>query len=266
MKAGGKADFGVDAATNEASTRLQDPDHRRNDLYVGFGHCRCRNGPWLALPKVGMYRRRALFASLGFGLATPAWGWATAFFGHALAGSCLLLGFTLAVAILEASLSPRCEFLAWILVGALLGYSVVVEYPSAIAAAIIGLMIAWKAAAAGRRRFLRTFLAGVLGALPCAVLLLTYHYIVFGSCIDFGYKHQAGFPEMQSGLVGLTYPKLQALYGILASPQHGILWISPLMALVPFAFFVSRQFRSARLYMFCALLVVAYFWPSTPPS
>ena len=181
----------------------------------------------------------ALFASVGFGLATPAWGWATAFFGHALAGSCLLLGFTLAIAILEGSISPRREFMGWIVVGLLLGYSVAVEYPSAFAAAIIGLMIAWKVAASGRQRLTRTMIAGMIGALPCAVLVMTHNYLVFGSCFDLGYKHQVGFPGMKSGLVGLTYPKLDAFCGILASHQYGILWVSPLMALVPFAFFIS---------------------------
>jgi len=38
---------------------------------------------------LGGGRGAALFAALGFALATPAFGWATTFFGHGVAGACL---------------------------------------------------------------------------------------------------------------------------------------------------------------------------------
>ncbi len=260
LKADGKADFYVEPETNLPSKAF--------DLLTLVGAiftsalataAAATAVGWLCR-KLGCTVGGALFAALAFGLATPAWGWATAFLGHALTGSCLMLGFALAVGILEASLSPRREFLGWILVGLLLAYAVLVEYPSAVAAAMIGLMIGWKSAAAGWPRFFRTLAAGVIGALPCAVLLLTYNYRVFGSCFDLGYKHVVGFAGTKAGLVGLTYPKLPALYGIIASPQRGILWLSPLLILVPYAFFVSWDFRSARSYLLSALLVIMYYF------
>jgi hypothetical protein len=256
----GKGDFRVDAASGEPSSSFKLLTIVGAIFTSALATAAAATALGWLCRKLGCTIGGALFAALGFGLATHAWGWATAFFGHALTGSCLLLGFVLSVAILEGWFPARREFLGWTLVGALLAYSVVVEYPSAIAAAIIAAMIAVKTAAAGRRRFLRTAIAGVIGALPFAVLLLSYNYLVFGSMFDLGYKHQVGFPGMQSGYVGLTYPKLEALHAILASPQLGLLWFSPILALAPFAFFdaCDRRFH-AGVYMFAALLVVIYF-------
>ena len=47
---------------------------------------------FLAL-RLGASITGAIYATLTFGLATPAWGWATAFFGHAMTGSCLFMAF-----------------------------------------------------------------------------------------------------------------------------------------------------------------------------
>ncbi len=42
---------------------------------------------------LGAGRAASLFGTLTFALCTPAFGWATAFFGHGVAGACLLIGF-----------------------------------------------------------------------------------------------------------------------------------------------------------------------------
>jgi hypothetical protein len=48
---------------------------------------------YLLARHLGASRRGALFASLGFGFCTPALGWGTMFFGHAMAAGCPLLSF-----------------------------------------------------------------------------------------------------------------------------------------------------------------------------
>jgi hypothetical protein len=260
LQAGGIADFYVEAATHEPCDAFKLLTTVGTIFTSGLMTAAAATAlGWLCW-KLGCSVGGALLAALAFGLATPSWGWATAFFGHALAGDCLLLGFVLGVATLESSLSPGREFLGWVLAGLLLGYAVVVEYPTAIAAAIIGAMIGCKAALGGPRRLVRAAVGGALGALPCAALLLAYNQFVFGSCLDLGYKHVVGYEGMKAGLVGLTYPRLASLYGIVASPEHGILWISPLLAVVPFAFWGAWRFRRARPYLLCAALVVVYFF------
>src|SRR4051812_2115341 len=46
---------------------------------------------------LGAGRGAALFGALGYALCTPAFGWATVFFSHGMAGACLFIGFALMV-------------------------------------------------------------------------------------------------------------------------------------------------------------------------
>ena len=49
---------------------------------------------FLAAWRLGTNVVGALIAALAYGLGTPTWGWATAFFGHAMSGAMLVLAFT----------------------------------------------------------------------------------------------------------------------------------------------------------------------------
>ena len=61
---------------------------------------------WLSL-SWGYSRGAALFAATAYGVATPAWCYATLFMGHGLAAGCLMIAFTAAVALREASSGAR---------------------------------------------------------------------------------------------------------------------------------------------------------------
>ncbi len=45
----------------------------------------------------GFARAAALFGALGYAVCTPAFGWATVFYGHAVAGACLFIGFAVII-------------------------------------------------------------------------------------------------------------------------------------------------------------------------
>jgi hypothetical protein len=169
------------------------------------------------------------------------------------------LGFAVAVFMLETDMRPRRNLAGWILAGGLLGFSVLVEYTLAIACVIIGFMILWKLAKAGKDRVALAFLGLVVGIMPCAILFFAHNYLTFGSFLDIGYKHELSFPGMKEGILGLSVPKSTALWGIIASSRHGILWISPILALTPVAFWASFHCRKTRLYPLAALIVVVYF-------
>src|SRR5436305_745050 len=49
--------------------------------------------------RLGASAGGAVFAALAFGLATPAWAYATLLWGHALAAACLMVAFACAVAL-----------------------------------------------------------------------------------------------------------------------------------------------------------------------
>lgn len=117
-------------------------------------------------------RGAALFGALGYALCTPAFGWATVFFGHGLAGACLLLGLALTIFASDAQ-PPRRQVLLACGAGVLLSWSVVVEYTSAPGMLVIIGLGCWRLRELPAERRVRLLLGAVAGgvaaALPLAV-------------------------------------------------------------------------------------------------
>ena len=258
LKAAGKADC-MNAATKKPTNAFRILTVIGTIFTSGLGTALAAAVLGWTCLRLGCTRGGAVFAALTFALATPTWGWATSFFGHALAGSCCLLGFAVAIFMLETDMSPRKNLAGWILSGGLLGFSVLVEYTLAVACVIIGLMILWKLAMTGKGRVVLALFGLIIGVLPSAITFFTYNYLIFGSCFDIGYKHEVLFSGMGQGFMGISLPKLPALDGIIVSSRRGILWFSPILALTPVAFGASFYYRKIRIYLLAALIVVVYF-------
>ena len=106
------------------------------DFFLLIGHVACMftSGAAVALSsstvylltrRLGMSSHAALIGSLGYGIATPAFGWATAFFGHVTAGAFLFLGFAL-IASADLNTNPRRRMLLGAAIGGALTWSFVV--------------------------------------------------------------------------------------------------------------------------------------------
>ncbi len=259
LRIAGKTDFGLDSEKCEPSGAFK--------LLIVFSTvftsalATAVSGAvmFLITRKLGATLGGALFATASFGLASPAWFWACAFFGHALAAACLFAGFAGAVWLLEQSPARRPRTLGWIAVGLLLGFSVVVEYPLALGAILVGAMVVVKLAASRREQLVRAILGMALGVVPCIAVLMLYHWLAFDSPLRIGYDSEPGFEGMRAGFHGLTYPKWNALYGILLSSRRGILWLSPTLVLMPLALGVGWKWPKIRIYLACALLIVLSF-------
>ena len=150
-------------------------------------------------------RAAAIVAALAYGLATPAWPYATLFIGHAVTAGCLMAGFTAAVIMNRSSQPLR---LAW-LVGLACGWASVTEFPAAMPAAII---VAFALATSGVHRGGRwgvalRLLAGVALALAC---LAAYNAAAFGSPFRIGYASEEAFEGMRRGVFGISTPRLDA--------------------------------------------------------
>jgi hypothetical protein len=223
---------------------------------------------WLSL-RWGASDGAALFAAAAYGLASPAWAYATLFMGHGQTAGCLMIAFVAADALRDAT-PPWRSRLAWIL-GLAGGWAVVTEFQAAIPAVFIGLLaIAWdglKAVpyernsigeddprhvghglqavtrerdqpdvrhglqAVPNRRTLILRIAG--GVTIAAIPLLIYNALAFGAPLHIGYASEEGFKELQTGFFGITYPSLSTLRELLFGSYRGLLPISPLMAAVP---------------------------------
>jgi hypothetical protein len=200
-------------------------------------------------------RGAALFAAFCFLLATPAAGQATLFFGHALNGACLWIGFATAVLILETE-SPRDNEIALaFLSGVLLVWAVVTEFTAAPATFGIALY-----ALAGTRHWLghrrrNVVAAALLGGILAALPLLVYNRVAFGSPFELGYSKVVGFAGMKHGFMGLSLPRADIVYQLLFGRYRGILWFSPVVLAWPLALWACRRWLSL------ATIAVLFFVP-----
>ena len=254
---------------------------------------------WLSL-RWGATAGAALFAATAYGLASPAWAYATLFMGHGQTAGCLMIALVAADALGERTGRAR-HTLGWI-IGLAGGWAVVTEFPAAIPAVFIGLLALDRVrradarlkpsryeesedgASADRRsvkassnvrsakalaeRQLTPVIARIAaGVAIAAVPLLVYNTLAFGSPLRLGYSSEEGFKQLQTGFFGITYPKLSTIRELLVGSYRGLLPVSPLMAAVPVGLaLLARKGRAgpavaaAGIGVYYLLLNASYFY------
>src|SRR5277367_3044828 len=144
---------------------------------------------WIAL-QLGSSVSASAFGAVALGLATPMWAYSTLFWGHALAGACLVFAFACALRLREDASSVGDVF-GGLILGLTAGWATVTEYPSAPASAVVAvlaLVLVWKD---GSRRRWRVTLGVGAGALACIAVLMAYQYAAFGSVFHPSYSYYA---------------------------------------------------------------------------
>ena len=178
-----------------------------------------------------------VFGALAYGLATPAWGWATAFFGHNPAGGCLMMGFAAVYYLTVSPGSARKDILIGFAAGALLSWAVVIELTSAPASAVIAVYGIFCARGWEGRRLARVLLSVAAGALVFISPLLIYNYSITGSLFGSLYSYTVYYTGMRLGYYGLTYPHPLLMAKLLFAGGHGLFWLSPILLMTPYAFY-----------------------------
>lgn len=179
----------------------------------------------------------AAFGAVTYGLATPAWGWATAFFSHNAAAGCSFLGLT---AVYFLSVSPggvKKEALIGFAAGALLSWSVVIELTSGPVAVIIAVYGIYAIRGRERRRLIPVLISAAAGVLILLTPLLIYNYSITGSVFNSLYKYSTNFPGMRHGFYGITYPRPDVAAKLLFLPGYGLFWLSPVLLASPYALY-----------------------------
>jgi hypothetical protein len=232
---------------------------------------------WLAL-RWGASTGAALFAASAYGVATPAWAYATLFMAHGVTAGCLMIALVATDRLTDGTALARRP-LAWI-IGLAGGWAVVTEFQAAIPAIFIGLLaidtqrrhsrhrISAPDATASATPDLRALITRIaFGVAIAAVPLLAYNWLAFGSPFHVGYASEEGFAELRTGLFGITYPKLSTIRELLFGSYRGLLPLSPLMAFVPFGLGVlwrnGRQraaLVAAGIGIYYLLLNASYFY------
>ena len=177
--------------------------------------------------ELGATESAALFGAIVFGLGSPIWTLATIFIGHAF--SAALLVFAFAAAIRAGDGDWRQGALA----GASAGWATVSEFPAAIPAAVIALIVVARVWPLGRRRAVPVVAAVVVGAVTTAAVLMAYQYACFGSPFHIAYASEAEYVGMQQGIYGVSMPRMLRLRRILFGEYRGLLPLAPVLAVAP---------------------------------
>jgi hypothetical protein len=192
--------------------------------------------------------------SLAYGLLTPAFAYAGAFYGHQL--SAMLLFWAFSLAFTRQTLSKYV--LLWI--GLLLGYSVITEYPAALIAGAIGLYVLY--VLVKRKRPWDILWLLPLGG-SAVIIWMVYNNAVFGGPLHLGYSNsELWMGEHHTGFMSLSFPTWEAFWGISLGKFRGLFFYSPItLMFVPgvLLWWRSRKFRPELLLVVFSVLAMFFF-------
>ncbi len=194
-----------------------------------------------------------LVVALAYGLLTPAFAYAGAFYGHQLVAFLLFSAFYL-VFVSRQSLSAGRLLAA----GFLLGLSVFTEYPTFLVVIVLVVYILYLLWVQKR---LANISWVVLGGAVFALALSLYNKAVFGGYFKLGYSESSlWLPEHDTGFMSLTYPHWNAIWGITFSVFRGLFILSPWLLLCLPGFLLWWRWREYRAEFWVALASVLAFF------
>jgi hypothetical protein len=197
----------------------------------------------------------SLWAAAAYGFGTQALPYATVYTGHLLSGLFCFVAFALGFA-LRSGWGKRRGLLA-ALAGLALGWTVLTEYQAGLIALVV--LVYVLVHLRGRGEVAAFLLSGLV---PMA-FLAWYNSACFGSPFHLSY-HYTYYPlfreYMAEGAESVTYPHLTVFYGITISKYRGLFFVSPVLALGLYGWWLMwRTRRWRREALVVAAAVAAYF-------
>lgn len=141
------------------------------------------------------------------------------------------------------------------LVGLFMGWAAITDYPTGLI--LMGLFV-YAFFAVGQKTRL---LALIGGGAPSVLLAMLYNYACFETVLPTGYFYSELYTDLHyTGFLSLTYPKLDALWGLTFSPFRGLFYRSPFLLLVLPGFWLMSRDREHRAEMWvCLWATVSFF-------
>lgn len=200
----------------------------------------------------------AVLVAVAYGFATPAFGWATAFVGHAPTMGLLCIGLACAQFLGHNATTPRRDCFLVVAGVACLTWAIVTEFTAAPVAAAVAVYASRKIISADDHRAMLVSCALITGFLFLLPLLI-YNHLAFGAPWRLGYQSVLGFAGMKVGFLGLGTPQLNVLYEITCGARRGILLLCPLLLLVPMGLLQMSIRDGQRGLALMIVLVVTYY-------
>ena len=179
--------------------------------------------------------------TMAVNLGTMIFPFSVIFFGHQLVGSLLFIAFFLIFQFKNKAIYQRKS--VFFLVGFLLGYALITEYPVAPIILILTAYYFFALSKIDEINFNFAVILPAIGAFIPVAITLAYNTAVFGNPMATGYTYSAVpyFQQQQTqGLVGISLPNPQAIFFMTIHPAYGLFWQSPvlIMALIGIWFMI----------------------------
>ncbi len=210
--------------------------------------------PFFVLRRSAPNSQNSVEASLFFALLTPILTYSSVFFGHVPAGFFASVSWML---VLEPGKNTRVpSSFDLVLAGIFMAIATTIEYPTGIVAFIIIFTLAFRRLTS-YKVFLFIF-AFTIGLIPC----LLYHQFAFGSPLSTGYAFKSDWWHgtlHRAGFLGIKFPNIESLLGILIGTKRGILFYSPILLIVPIGWIQMEKQKKWSSIPYITL-VVFYIW------
>ena len=204
---------------------------------------------YLFLAEFGLAPALRVWLTLGFGLGTLVFPYATALFGHNLGAVCITGAF-----LLLWKQKAEWRLGRGIAAGALIGLGAICDFTTLFLAAFLGRYALWVASGRGSgapvpvgRLLTRIAPVVVLAAIPVA-LQLGANWWSFGSPLTFPhvYHIQASFRARHArGMLGVHLPELVPLWQLTFGGHRGLFHGSPMLLLaLPGSFLLGKRWKA----------------------
>lgn len=189
---------------------------------------------------------------LAYGLATVAFPFSSILNGRQIVAVLTMTIFYMLYRYQRGEIGPKT---LWV-VGFLMGWSAITDYPTVLILAGLFVYAFW--GAPDRRHLLHL----VLGALPPILLAAGYNFSCFETPLPVGYFYSELYTDLHyTGFLSLTFPTLPALYGITFSPFRGLFYLSPFLLLaVPGFWWMMRDRGHRAEFWLCLWAVASFLW------
>jgi hypothetical protein len=221
----------------------------------------------------GFSRGAAIFAATAYGIASPAWCYATIFMGHGLTAGSLMLAYAAAINLGQAAertsqvrllagpegRASRVHRQAWA-VGLWTGLTVLSELQSAVPASFIVILALANVRDRNSSEVPAAAMWILVGGLLAGLVLFVHNALAFGSPLHIGYAvEDSPLGRLNTGLFGLTYPAWWRLREILVGSYRGLLPLSPLVTLTPIGLVMIGRTRSRRRPIVVAAAIAGFY-------
>ncbi len=199
----------------------------------------------------------ALFAATAYGLAGPAWSYATLFMSHGVTAGSLMVAYAATFSLPDAA-GRRRTALAFA-AGLGCGLAVLSEFQAAIPVFVVTAIALGQAFRRGQPGFQQVAVAFIVPALACAGVLFAYNTLAFDSPLHLGYASEEGFEHLRTGFFGITYPQWWRVRELLVGEYRGLLPLSPLLVVAPVGLVVLARDPHRRMPAIVAMFIGAYY-------